>query len=355
MLAGRCGVQRVMRIVVPLRPITRGFTRVQVVRGVVVVLEHQVDPPLASGPGVRRRGDLVQDVHWRVVADRVHGVVAQAVEAIFLEPVERVVNEEVAHRPAVLAVEIDRLTPQRVMAVGKERRRVGVKIVALGPEVVVHDVEKDHQAVAVHGFDQTLQIVGSAVARIGREGEHAVVAPVATPRKIGDRHQLDRGHAEIRQIGQALDRRAKGTSGRESADVQLVDDRLVPRPAGPVAIVPFEHRGIDHFARAVRIVGIRARRRVGYFETIVDAIAIAAAGPCGRRDDLEKAAFGPRHRKPLGRSALRSLEDQIDAARRRSPEAKAHTAIGAHFRTEGHRVRVLHGVRNCISSATDRP
>ena len=50
-----------------------------------------------------------------------HGVEAQAVEVIFLEPVQRVVDEEVAHRPRLGAVDIDAGAPRRLVAVGEER------------------------------------------------------------------------------------------------------------------------------------------------------------------------------------------------------------------------------------------
>ena len=69
---------------------------------VAVVLGGQVDvaageggcAPLARAPPGCRLSD------W--IGDLVDGVEAQAVEAILLEPVERVVDEEVAHRPALV-------------------------------------------------------------------------------------------------------------------------------------------------------------------------------------------------------------------------------------------------------------
>ena len=44
----------------------------------------------------------------RAVVHRMHRVHAQAVEMELLDPVQRVVEEEVAHRAAVLGVEVDR-------------------------------------------------------------------------------------------------------------------------------------------------------------------------------------------------------------------------------------------------------
>ena len=65
------------------------------------------------------RADMVrQFAQPFVVVDRVHGVEAQAVEAIFVDPVERVVEEEIAH---LRTLEIDRRTPGRVRAFAEER------------------------------------------------------------------------------------------------------------------------------------------------------------------------------------------------------------------------------------------
>ena len=52
------------------------------------------------GPSRTRVRELGQEIGLRIVDDRVHGVEPQAVDVILLEPVQRVVDEEVAHRAA---------------------------------------------------------------------------------------------------------------------------------------------------------------------------------------------------------------------------------------------------------------
>ena len=132
-----------------------------------------------------------------VVVDRVHGVEAQAVEAIFVEPVERVVEEEVAHlRP----LEVDRRRPTACAAFAEKRLRIRVQIIAVRAEVVVDDVEKHHQAEAVRGVDQRSSVLRAAVRGVGRVRQHAVIAPVARAGKIVERHQFDGGHAELREL-----------------------------------------------------------------------------------------------------------------------------------------------------------
>src|SRR3546814_15876503 len=56
------------------------------------------------------------------IVDRVHRVEAQAVEAIFVQPVQCVVNEELAYRPAP---EVDRRAPRCMATFGEEIRRSG--------------------------------------------------------------------------------------------------------------------------------------------------------------------------------------------------------------------------------------
>ena len=49
-------------------------------------------------------------------------------------------------------------------------------------------------------------------------------------------------------------------------------------------------------------------------------------------------------------------ENEFDLRRGGGPQAKTDAAVGADFGAKRHRVRMPHaGLRNCISSATDRP
>src|SRR3546814_7235433 len=62
------------------------------------------------------------------IVDRVHRVEAQAVEAIFVQPVQCVVNEELAYRPAP---EVDRRAPRCMAIFGEEIRCVGMEVIAV--------------------------------------------------------------------------------------------------------------------------------------------------------------------------------------------------------------------------------
>ena len=138
-----------------------------------------------------------------------------------------------ARRSRVLAVDVDRGAPRRVVALGEERLGVRVQVVALGAEVVVDDVEEHAEAARVRRVDERLELVGRAVRALRRERQHAVVAPVARAGRLRERHQLDRGDAERGELVEPLRGRGVGALRRERADVQLVEHDLVPRPPAP--------------------------------------------------------------------------------------------------------------------------
>ena len=186
----------------------------------------------------------------------------------FLQPVKDVVDEEVAHRAIIFAVKVDRRAPRRVMVRVEEVRGVGVQIVALWAEVIVDHVQQHHQPAFVSGVDQTLEVFRPAIGGIGREGQHAVVAPVAATGKIGHRHDLQRGYAQIGEIVEPLDNAVEVARRREAADVQLVDHRLFPGPAAPVAIGPVEGGRVDDLGGAMDVVWVVARGRIGHQQSV---------------------------------------------------------------------------------------
>src|SRR5258708_19311257 len=147
-------------------------------RLVPVVLEHEMDRALAREPRAHRLGDLAQDVALAVVADGVDGVEAQPVEMKLLEPVERILDVEIAHRPRLLAVEIDGRAPRRVVALGEELGPVDVEVVPLRAEMVVDDVEEHGEAARMAGIDEPLQILRPTVAAVRRAAPHPPIAPI---------------------------------------------------------------------------------------------------------------------------------------------------------------------------------
>ena len=141
------------------------------------------------------------------------------------------------------------------------------RLLARGADVVEHEVEEHAEPGAVGGVDQPLQAVGPAVGLVRGPEVDAVVAPAAAAREVGDRHQLDRGDAQLGELGQVRDDRVERAVLRERPDVQLVDDQLLERHAVPAGVVPRPRTGI-HDARGPAQPG---------------AAAAACAGPAAAR------------------------------------------------------------------------
>ncbi len=230
----------------------------QVPRLVAVVFEDEVDEPVAAGALGRRARELDEHVLLGAVGDGVHGVEAQAVQVILVEPVQRVVHDE---RPRDLApglVEVEGVPPRRLVRPAEERRRVAVQVVSLGPEVVVDDVEKDREASGVTGFHQPLERLGPSVAGVRRERQDAVVAPSPATGEVRHGHQLDRRRPERDEVVEAPGHSREGAFGGERPDVELVEDEALRGNAVPLRIGPGMLRRIDDLAGAVHIVGLEA-------------------------------------------------------------------------------------------------
>ena len=79
---------------------------------------------------------------------------------------------------------------------------------------------------------------GPAVGVLRGERVDEVVAPAPRPRELADRHQLDGGDPQLEQGREARDDRVEGPLGRERADVDLVEDQVLPLDPLPIALVP---------------------------------------------------------------------------------------------------------------------
>ncbi len=208
----------------------------------------------------------------------------------------------------------------RVVDAAEGQRRPA--LVALGG-VVVDDVEEHLDAGRVQRADHGLELpdlltagTTGAVARMGGEVAHRVVAPVvlhAAPEhvRLGDevvhRHQLDRGDAEPDQVldgcgvreagvGPSQLRRDVGVGRRESLHVQLVDDRVGPVVAREVVLAPRERVVHDHRARHERRAVAVVLRPVGLPEDgVVEREGVVDGACVGVEEQLARVeALAPR-------------------------------------------------------------
>ncbi len=140
-------------------------------------------------------GQLLEE---RRVVDGMHRVQAQAVEAVFEQPHQRIVDKEVAHFAAAKSMPG---APGRVAVFAEKAFGVLAQVVAVGAEVVVDHIENHRQAMLVGPVDQVFR-----TARVcpGRLAAHRA-APRRSP-SYARRGHCARGISSIggdAQLGQA--------------------------------------------------------------------------------------------------------------------------------------------------------
>ncbi len=266
-----------MIVVVPLRAIAaRRDPRagVEQRRTIVVILQHQMQ--MTAGLGGKRAdapAEFVQHCQPAGLCQRVNGVEAQSVEAVVTQPVHCVLDRKALHLVDRI---VDRHAP-RGRRLLEKLRRVAAEVISLRSEVIVDDVEKHHDVAQMRCIDEVPEVVGRAVAVVGRVPEHAVVAPVVPSGKIVDRHQFDGGDTGVSDVIELVDQRPKRACLREGADVTLEQHGFVPGPAPPTGGTPGEGIVVDDLARAGNVVRLKGRRRIGNLQLIVDHEAVACA------------------------------------------------------------------------------
>ena len=166
--AGQGDVRGMMEVVVPER-VEAVAAIVQLGRGKArllrFVLGDEKDFPVhPRRPGLA--GDPGNDVIGGGVEQRLGRIEAQAVEVELGDPVGGVFCDVVANRPAALAVEVRRVAPLVLVAVGEPAVAELGEAVA-GAEVVVDDVEDHADPVAMRRVDEGAQVVRRAVEPVG--------------------------------------------------------------------------------------------------------------------------------------------------------------------------------------------
>ncbi|MHC2695560.1 hypothetical protein ACVME9_008051 [Bradyrhizobium liaoningense] len=308
-LAGQHHVPDVMIVIVPLAAIfavRRLLRGVEQAGAIVAVLQHEMDVA-SRGLGELAGGNAQVLQHRLLAGDRhdvVGGIQPQAVEAVVAEPGQRVLDGKGSRlRHAI----VDRTAPRRVR-IGEECRRIAAEVVSFRAEMIVDHVEKHHQPAQMSLVDQRLQVFGPAIGAVGRIPQHAVIAPAAAAREIGQRHQFERSDAGRRQMVELVDHGTVGALGREGADMSLDQHRLFPGTAAPFARAPYEGVVIDHLARAEHVLGLEGRSRIRHVDLVVDPELVGTAGrEAGDLGDVP-AILPALHR-------VRAVEQEVDAAR----------------------------------------
>jgi len=277
-------MQGMMNIIIPLGSVGARVAilgSAKALRLIAFIFEYEVNVAI-WGDGFANGFCQLREYVWiRVVGNCVDGVEAKSVKVIFVEPIESVMYEEIANDAAVLAVKIDAIAPRSVMPCSKKLGSIGVEIVPFRAEMVVDDVEQDHQSPVMGRLYQTFKIFGAPVTGVGGEFEYSIVSPIASARKIRDRHQFDRCNSEVDEMVELIAGSGESSKGSKRADVELINYRVFPRPASPGFIPPVKGIGVDNLAGCVYIPRLEPGSGIGNLLAIVNAktVSVARHGP----------------------------------------------------------------------------
>ena len=193
-------------------------------------------------------------------ADVERHVDAQPVDVVLLQPHQGVVADELAHLGAAVVRAGCRPRASRAPVVVEVDAAAVVLAPAVEPpqvevaraEVVVDDVEDDREPVAVGLADELLERLRARRRRSRRRRCGPGCSPTSGRRRTPPPASPGGVDAELLQVVEPADdvaerARAAGLRVRvvERADVQFVDDQLVPRRRLVVLLAPVEVRVVD--------------------------------------------------------------------------------------------------------------
>jgi hypothetical protein len=272
------------------------------------------DHQRARVDGVDARVQRLDEVDGARVEDRVDGVEPQPVEVEVADPALGALQHPLADAAAVGVVEVDRRAPERLVRAREVAAERLERLDARRADVVVDDVEQDREALFVGGVDEPLEALGAAVSGVGGRQVDAVVAPAVAAGELGHRQQLDRGDAELAQPGQVRDDGLERALGREGADVQLVDHRVLEVRRREAVVGPGERGGVEHPRRAAEPGGLPAGGRVGDLDAIDHEGVVLPRGE-GQSNFADAEP-------PVGQLMVAPAGTQHDPLRVRRPDAE---------------------------------
>ena len=195
--------------------------------------------------------------------------------------------------------------------------------------------------------DEAAQPVGPAVDGVRRPGRRRRSPSCASPGKVGHRHQLDGGDAELAQRAAGARRPPRRSPRGEGADVELVDDQARPgRGRAQPPSVQANAPGSTTARRPAHALRLEARAGVGQRVAPVQDVAVARRRGRGRH-------AAPRRRPGSAARARRAAPVRAPPrrARARRPHAEDRRAVPRGRRAE----RRSHGSRAARSLIRRQP
>src|SRR5690606_33901294 len=111
---------------------------------------------------------------------------------------------------------------------------------------------------------------------------------------------------------------------RDRADMQLVDDELLPRMTLPIVVLPLVIQWIHEHAGCMHAFRTETRCRIRYLQRIIDAGVVTIPRSCLRDARVAPAvAAAPQRLLP---EPFRAEKLQCDTMRARRPQAKVSGA-----------------------------
>ncbi len=163
------------------------------------------------------------------------------------------------------------------MPAGEEIGRVEREEIPFGTEVVVNDVKQHRDAAPVRRLDEGLEVFRPSVACVRSVRKRSVIAPVPAALEVADRHDLDGGDPEVREVVQLKSGARERAFRRESAEMEFVKHDVAHSRPAQDSRQGYE-RWVDRLARAVDVVGLKARRWIGNALSARESEHVACAG-----------------------------------------------------------------------------
>src|SRR5687768_10756841 len=96
---------------------------------------------------------------------------------VLFNPIPRVLDEKLAHRPAILAIKVNGLAPFIRIAVRKIIRRKPLQVIPVRANMIVNDIQNDSQPKSMRPVHESAEVIRPSVQSGGREQIHSIIAP----------------------------------------------------------------------------------------------------------------------------------------------------------------------------------
>src|SRR4030066_405497 len=139
--------------------------------------------------------------------------------------------------------------------------------------MIVDHIQNHRQAPLMAGINQPHEPLRTSIRILHRERVNAIIAPVAIPRELSHRHDLNCGYAQILQFIQVWDDGVKGALRSKSPHMEFVNHIMGERYSGPVKLFP-NKMGVNDLAWPMDAFGLELGGGVRTFSVPIETIKI---------------------------------------------------------------------------------